>query len=72
MNVGRYVIIKPSFWTADGATVIVITTIDELLGEAYYFYENSPEKNPIIRHRAIEDFDHVELVPASSLILELI
>lgn len=72
MKTGRYIITKPSYWSAEGATVIVVTTFDELLGEVYYFYENSPEKNPAIRHRSIEDFEYIELIPASSLILELL
>lgn len=72
MKTGRYIIIKGCYWSAEGATVIVVTTFDELLGEVYYFYENSPEKNPVIRHRSVEDFDYIELVPASSLILELL
>lgn len=72
MKTGRYIIIKPSYWSAEGAKVIVITTIDELLGEVYYFYESSPEKNPAIRNRSIEDFEYIELIPASSLILELL
>lgn len=72
MTTGRFIIIKPSYWSAEGAKIIVITTIDELLGEVYYFYEFSPEISPAIRHRSIEDFDYIDLIPASSLILELI
>lgn len=72
MTPGRYIITKPSYWSAEGATVIVVTSIDEVLGEVYYFYESSPEKNPAIRNRSVEDFEYIELLPASSLILELL
>lgn len=72
MKAGKYIIVKDSFWSIEGAKVLVITSVDETAEEFCYFYENSLEKETTIRYRSFADFECIELIPASSLALELI
>lgn len=66
---GKYVILEHAFWSVEDATILVITRIEDN-NLVWYFYE--AEKNPKIRNRYVHDFDEIKLVPASSLILELL
>jgi hypothetical protein len=68
LNTGSYIIIKHAFWTRDTASIIFIKSIDGT--DVRYYY---PEENRVhLRRRFIADFESIEIVPVTSLLLELI
>lgn len=67
-KVGKYIIVKPSFWTHSKPTTITIQEIDEQSQDVIYFYDDEQVR----RCRNFDDFEIIELIPHSPLLEELI
>lgn len=67
-GVGKYIIVKHTFWTRSKAAIMTIVEIDEQAEDVIYFYDNEEAR----RCRNFDDFELIELIPCSPLMEELI
>jgi hypothetical protein len=68
LNTGLYIINKHAFWTKSPHSFIFIKSINGT--DVHYYYPE--EIGGHLRRRYIGDFEFIEIVPATSLLLELL
>lgn len=67
-KVGKYIILRHTYWTHPKATTLTILEIDEQSEDVIYFYDDEQVR----RCRNFDDFERIELIPHSPLLEELI
>lgn len=65
---GKYIIIKPTFWTHSKATTLTIIKVDEKNKELTYQYDEESFK----RYRSFDDFECLLLIEYTPLMEELL
>jgi hypothetical protein len=68
LNTGLHVINKHAFWTIGSNSFIFIKSVNST--DVHYYYPE--EIGGHLRRRYIGDFKFIEIVPATSLLLELL